>query len=134
MGKTKLRCRGLFCIKLYSEFLVYYCVVMILKNKAKFTPFNSIAIKFHLKVWYKFLTYFLSWSSLNFLDFKDLESKLLTRLHYMGSKIESKSMLKGFFWKLITLIYGNLICLKNWKISLDEIIKLTSCLQCQSCV
>ena len=34
--------------------------------------------------------------------------------------------MKDFFRELITLIYGNLICLKNWKISLDGIIELTS--------
>ena len=33
--------------------------------------------------------------------------------------------LKDFLWELIALIYGNLICLKNWEISSDKIIELT---------
>ena len=32
---------------------------------------------------------------------------------------------KDFFWELFMLIYGNLIYLKNWKISSDKILKLT---------
>ena len=34
-------------------------------------------------------------------------------------------VMKDFFWDLIMIIYGNLICIKKWKISLDEIIELT---------
>ena len=33
--------------------------------------------------------------------------------------------MKDFFWELIMLVYGDLTDLKNWKISLDKIIKLT---------
>ena len=36
------------------------------------------------------------------------------------------AVLKEFFWELVMLIYGNLSCLKNWKISSDEIVELTS--------
>ena len=33
------------------------------------------------------------------------------------------SLMKDFFWELFMLIYGNLIYLKNWKISSDKILK-----------
>ena len=60
-----------------------------------------------------------------FVQLKDFGRSSSSISNLLINTLSVNTFLKDFFCELFMLIYGNLICLKNWKISSDEIIKLT---------